>query len=287
MKVLIIYFSGTGNTLLVAKHLKKALVESGASVHLHSIEDGPIDIKSIESYDLIGFAFPIFGFGTQQMMMNYQKTLPRIKGKKAFVLQTGADFISINYAASYRFIQKIQAKGYNVFYDRIIAMGSNWLIGYDHGMVKQLEEASVGKTEHMAKEMIQGVRRRYRPNPLIRLNSYISALGEHYIGAKMFGFSLKVKDTCNHCNKCVESCPSKNIRAVNGRVEIGSNCSWCMRCIYQCPSKAIYSTSMNFCAVKDGYDLKAILAENKSPFVNEHSTGYFKHFWDYLKDDSM
>ncbi len=50
---------------------------------------------------------------------------------------------------------------------------------------------------------------------------------------------FKVDDKCNSCGQCALQCPINNIKLVNGRPTWGGVCTHCMACISVCPSLAI------------------------------------------------
>ena len=55
----IIYWSGTGNTELMAKSIESGLIESGEEVVLHSVDEVSEDI--VEKYDKFAFGCPSMG----------------------------------------------------------------------------------------------------------------------------------------------------------------------------------------------------------------------------------
>ncbi|MBI9098822.1 MAG: EFR1 family ferrodoxin [Spirochaetaceae bacterium] len=289
--ILIYYFSGTGNTKEISRLLVEELESEGCTVKLYTMEDQLKSQKEInlEVYDLIGLAYPIYGFGTPGIVSRIVEGFPEGGGKNLFIYKTGADFISINHNASTELIEVLEKRGYNVFYDRIIAMASNWLVAYDDRLVKQLYNSAIGKVKHMSREILNLKRRRYKTGHFLKkLSMGISHLEKTY-GSSYFVKSLRTNQKCNHCEICVKRCPNQNILFVNENPVFGDNCLWCMRCVYTCPQKAIFSKGMNFSILKNGYDLKRIV-ENEdigSDYITEETGGYFKHFYNYLSDESL
>ena len=206
----------------------------------------------------------------------------------SFFLKTAADFTAFNHKASWRLIKKLEKKGYDVFYDRIIAMGSNWFIEYNDGFVKQLYKAATEKTVHMADELIAGTRRRYRFSGFAAAMVSILSFCEEKIGARIFGITLHADKTCTKCGLCAKKCPVSNIK-MNDHPSFGSNCLMCMRCVYNCPVNAVKSRGMGFCILSGGYNIRRIIKDSSldDSFVNDKTSGYFKHFYQYLVDRSM
>lgn len=69
-KMAIFYFSGTGNTELIAKQFAEALSSSGQDVDLFRMEDILKGSRSVkyESYGLIGIGHPVLGFGASDLL---------------------------------------------------------------------------------------------------------------------------------------------------------------------------------------------------------------------------
>ncbi|MCR5740834.1 MAG: 4Fe-4S ferredoxin, partial [Gammaproteobacteria bacterium] len=86
MKVLILYFSGTGNTKIITDNYIKSLNEKeidAKSIPLESIDQ----CFSVDEYDKIGFAYPIHGFNAPKIVLDKAKLILKAKDiKNAFIL---------------------------------------------------------------------------------------------------------------------------------------------------------------------------------------------------------
>ncbi|MBF4694650.1 EFR1 family ferrodoxin [Fusibacter ferrireducens] len=291
-KTAICYFSGTGNTKVVSELLAKEIAKiQGNMTILRNIEDMLRDMNGLihMAVDLIGIAYPIYGFGTPEIIKHFVDQFEPVQDRKVFILLTGADYIRINHNATASIKRKLQKKGYEVIYERIIAMGSNWLMAYDDHMVRLLYQAAQRKVVHMSIELQNEVRRIYQPNIAIRSTAPMINFCEEKMGAKIFGRFLYANPQCNHCGRCVKHCPSQNIRLEEGQIKFGNKCYMCMRCIYTCSQKAIEAGTMQFVVLKNGYDIENLInnSPEEEPFIESNLVGYFKHFIAYLKDDTM
>jgi flavodoxin/ferredoxin len=286
-KIIINYFSGTGNTKLVSELVRDAFYDKGVSVDLHRIEDmSRISYDTeIKYYDAIGIAYPIYGGGTPRLVEDLIDKMPEVSNKPVFIYKTAADFISFNYYASKRIIRKLIKKGYDVFYDRIFAMGSNWWMKYDDRFSKLLYETAIDKTKHMRDEILSGKRRRYRLNPILSIMISLLKWGESKIAAPIYGRLLKVLPNCTDCGRCITDCSVGNIyKDKKDKIKFGWDCIWCMRCLYNCPVTAIKPRIFGFVAVKGGYNIYKIIKDDSisSDFIKEKGKGYYKHFNKYL-----
>jgi ferredoxin len=238
-----------------------------------------------QAFDLIGIGHPIHGFDVPRIVYDFVDALPKVKNKRTFVFKTAGDFISVNNGASKTTIKRLKRKGYNVFYDRIICMAPNWIMQYDDTFSKQLCYVAIAKAEHMAGEILAGKKRELKINLLLRWLTKLVSYGEDQ-GARQFGKALSVTDACIDCGLCVDNCPTGNIRRENGQITFGNDCLWCMRCVYACPQNAIASRGFGFCVLKDGYDIRAIIAnaDLEGNFITEETRGYYRHFVRYIRN---
>jgi ferredoxin len=274
----------------VAELLEAALLRREAQVDLIKIEDvlhNRVSLR-LDGHDLIGILHPIYGFGTPQIVFDFCDLLPPREGERVFLLKSAGDYVQINNGASKPIVRRLARKGYQVFYDRIICMASNWLVGYDDRLAKQLYAAAAAKTEHVADEVLSGQWRELRVAPVLGLIAWLVHEGERR-GARWFGRSLHVSDACTECKLCVRECPTGNVRYDGDQVVFGNACVWCMRCIYACPQGAISSRGFGFCILGDGYDIRTVVDDPDSAgdYVTADTRGYFRHFYRYLQDDTL
>jgi len=280
----IFYFSGTGNTKYIVENMTEEFAKMNVNPMCVSIEE--YTEQSHVKEDIIGIAYPIYGLGTPRIVKEWSEKLPMGKGKKVFIINTAADFLSINTNATNEVINILEAKGYEVFYDRIVVMPSNWLLGYDPSLSKQLIEVSKLKVKDICDDIVSETIRKHKPNILVKAVGNFVHYGESNFGARQFGKSLVTTEGCNQCGHCISMCPVKNITMTNGKLEFGSKCIFCMRCVYRCPMKAITSKGLSFCIIKEGYNLEKIINndEIEPNYVTENTRGYYKHFYKYMKN---
>ncbi len=246
-KVLLLFFSGTGNTKIVTNHIKKGIMNRGIICDSFSLEE---DFHSLdfESYDLIGIGFPIYGFRVPNYLLHKLKSL-QSGSQDLFFYKTGGGESFINNSASHRLIKLLQKKGYKVISDLFFEMPSNWLIGCSTEKQKQLYEDTKNKIDKNIDSII------FREGSFLKYSIFIylfcNIIGycEENWGGRLFGRMLKIQTSCNKCGLCERKCPTKNIK--NRR--FGWKCLWCMRCIYSCPQNSIKARIFGFTVLKNGY----------------------------------
>ena len=283
----IFYFSGTGNTKIIANLFKKELENNGADVNVTAIED--IFKKkvhfSIRKYDIIGLGHPVHAFSAPKIFFDFISGLPNVKNKKTFMFKTSGDPFC-NGGGTTLVRKKLERKGYRVFHEYLIVMPSNVVIKYEDELVKQLYNVAIIKIKNMSKEILVGKVKLQKNNFFLRIGTYLFNTMER-IGVKYLGSYLKTSDSCILCEKCIKNCPTRNISKEDNKIKFSKNCTFCMRCIYNCPNRAITIRYFNFFVIKEGYNIQRIIYDPnvKGNYVSSKTKGFFKHFYSYLIED--
>jgi ferredoxin len=283
----IFYFSGTGNTELVAYMLREALSKREYATQLIRMEDILKNklLLDLSRYDLIGIGSQVIGFGAPRLVYEFIKALPNANGQKTFVFRTAGGVAPVNYNASKPMMRKLKRKGYDVFYERIFSISSNWISKFDDNVIVKLHEATQKKVGLMCDGLVKGEQRILKTGFMQRIMMECIMFTTPFF-FRIAGKRYAVKDTCTHCGQCVKNCPASNIVVKNGRTTFQSSCSFCMRCIYSCPNNAIELKSFSFFAVPGGYNIKKILAQPCT--VDEKDKKPAPRFFeDYLANDAL
>ena len=280
----IFYFSGTGGTEYAVTCLAGHLTSAGIAcqtVRLEGILQGDQDCRP-DTYDLVGFAYPIHAFNAPRIFFNFLKILPAGNGIKTFLLKVSADpFIRGGSTTPVR--RPLQQKGYDVFYEGHALMPCNFLLKYDDRLSKQLCNAVKDKTRHMAADLVKGTPLLQKNTLWVRFISWavyaLESYGVHYMGK-----DLQADKKCTLCGLCVKQCPVRNITEQDGTVRFGDKCIFCMRCIYACPVDAISPQWGRFLKVKGGLNIQKIVRNTNLPgnYITDKTRGYFGRFRKYL-----
>jgi ferredoxin/flavodoxin len=287
MSVGIFYFSGTGNTEIVADLLAKEFRGRAASAELIRVEDilkNKVDFD-INKYDIIGIGYPIHALNAPRIIFDFIKVLPAAKSKKVFILKCPGDPILRGGPLS-PVKKNLEQKGYEVFYEGVIVMPSNVFLRIDEKMVKLICDVAARKVKKIAEDIIAGKTQLFRYGLFSGIFAKLFSDGENR-GARMFGKHLRTSKSCNLCNICVENCPENNISVVDNRINFSNNCLLCMKCIYNCPKAAIAPSFMKFFIIKGGYyKIKEIMGDSniKGALPSHKNKLYSPSFYRYLKD---
>ena len=192
----------------------------------------------------------------------------------------------MNHSASHSIKKILTRKGYDPFYDEIIAMPVNWLMAYDDQLNRHIVEVAPMRVDAAVQRILVRERRTLSNTLPVRL--LLRAIGylEDRHGAKQFGRYLRAGASCTRCGKCVRNCPTGNIEIEDDKVVFDNACIWCMRCVYSCPKEAIDNRYMNLFILKGGYGLDRIRALRFEPidFTNPKISFWHRYFRRYFNE---
>jgi ferredoxin len=249
-KLIIYYFSGTGNSKNVALWFAKKATIQGILCHIISIAD--IDRKHIEtppSDALILFVSPVHGFNYPPVMMHFIMRFPRGRNK-AVLMNTRAGMLIGNWnlpglsgISLYFAALCLKIKGHSIQGTMPVDLPSNWISlhpGLNDRTIKLLHEKNRTRVDDFADIIISG-KKSYKASPEIIQDIAVApvSLGYYFIGRFLFSKSYYASSDCNNCDICMKNCPVKAIIKVDNRPFWTYNCESCMKCMSYCPKKAI------------------------------------------------
>lgn len=236
-KYLIHYFSGTGNTCHMAETIASVIKSSGHSAELLNIEKA-VNVD-LNEYDTHIFCFPVYGFGTPSIMLQYISKLRMHKKLKAAVICTsaGAEGQALMHVKG-----MLEKRGCNVYLTDMIIYTYNWT-QFFNPQSKEVEEkvfkAADEKTVEITKKIIGNEKYIKKKNLIVLLLSWVVFLVFNNFGRRILGKIYIADDSCTGCGLCKNSCPSQTIDMHNGKPCWSSRCTSCQRCINICPQRAI------------------------------------------------
>ncbi|MFX1496913.1 MAG: EFR1 family ferrodoxin [Promethearchaeota archaeon] len=236
MDTTIFFFTGTGNSLNIAKVLAENL---GDCELIPIAKTG--QTEKIESVtENVGFIFPLYYFGLPQIVYNFLEKLSPYKSEYFFSVITSAEdknefpFQQINNAL------KIKGKKLNSGF--FINMPNNYIMGYNvsseahkrklfdkvPNQVQSISEMIKQKKDNLNKEILEKIiERNARINKNFR--NEVNEMDESYYAT----------ENCNGCGICEKVCPVNNIKIINGTPKWHHKCQLCLACMHFCPEQAI------------------------------------------------
>lgn len=236
-KIIIYYFSGTGNTQIVARKIAETFIIRGLTATLINIEN--IDKISISDNDVIGIGFPVAGFTTYPIVFNFLQKFDKVNGNYVFAFDTMGGTSLWGIMGKLKTILEI--KGFRTLGFREFTMPPNIFVKFPEKWRRARIAKSFKRAEDFVDKLLMGDLR-WKKTPLLSEVMYIFSHALFSITEyKWHQKYLKIKvniSMCNSCGICSSKCPVKNIY-LKAKAEIGEHCQYCFRCVGVCPSKAI------------------------------------------------
>ncbi|HNW27892.1 MAG TPA: EFR1 family ferrodoxin [Spirochaetota bacterium] len=258
-KLIIYYFTGTGNALMAARWIIKKASTMGIATELHPIDrDYRPDPGSIDSATLMGFLYPTHGFNAAPSMLYFLAKFPRARGAHAFVLNTRAGSKifrllgpGLSGLAQVLPMLILAIKRYSIRGGLPLDMPSNWISlhpGYSDRWISFIIKRCEEITGNFTDAILAGKRRFFRTMITLPLDIAIAPIAVIYflIGRFILAKTFIYSSSCNNCMICVNNCPVGAIEIRHGKPYWKFTCESCMRCIDNCPQQAIQASHLFF-----------------------------------------
>jgi len=249
-KLVVYYFSGTGNSENVARWMGDIAKENGMEVSLINIgKTARRNIEPPESDALVAFVSPIHGFNYPPVMLNFLVHFPKGKNK-VLLLNTRAGMLlgkwitpGLTGIAFYFSALILKLKGYSIRSMFPVDLPSNWISvhpGLNDRTIKYLHERNKDKVYRFARKVLAGGTD-FRGVREIIQDTLIApvSLGYYFLGRFLIAKSYFASADCDNCGLCYKSCPVKAIKLIDNRPYWTFKCESCMHCMSNCPKKAI------------------------------------------------
>jgi Pyruvate/2-oxoacid:ferredoxin oxidoreductase delta subunit len=248
-KVIIYYFSGTGNSKNVAIWLSQVAEENNIESQIINIsQTDRLSLAPPEPDSLVVFISPVHGFNYPPIMLNFIMRFPKGKNK-VVLMNTRAGMLIGNFItpgltgiAFYLSALILFIKGFSIKAILPVDMPSNWISlhpGLNDRTVKYLHEKNRERVKAFAHRIFFG---KSYFKALLEVYDILFApiaLGYFLVGRFFFAKTFFASRDCNNCDMCIKACPVKAIVKVDNRPFWTFNCESCMKCMSSCPKKAI------------------------------------------------
>ncbi|QIB69905.1 hypothetical protein Ami103574_11480 [Aminipila butyrica] len=271
----IAYYSGTGSTELVAKTFQSYLESKGCVCSLEKITYRPIACPT--AGDLLLLLFPVHAFNAPEAVYQWIAQLNEVDtGDAAVISVSGGGEVCPNTACRVSSIKGLREKGYQVRYDKMIVMPSNWMASAPSPLPYLLMQALPKAVQQITEDLLSGIQQTGKPLWIDRLFSVMGELEKP--AGRFWGKRIQVLKACTGCSWCAKHCPAGNITMINGVPTFENKCHLCLNCIYGCPSKALQPGTCKFVIIKEGYcleDMSEMLLPHMQVPLEDIKVGFF------------
>ena len=251
-RLIIYYFSGTGNAKQAAKWIVDVATKKGVETKLLNIAKLPKDSNlPLSENTLIGFCYPTHGFNAPPILLRFLMQFPKAEFRNnVFVLNTRAGMkMSKIFTPGISGLAQIlpalilRSKGFRLVGYRPIDLPSNWISvhpGLKPSVVESIFDRCERITRQFALQILNG-KKVYRGLYDLPIDLLISpvALAYYFYGRFILSKTFIASNACNQCGLCVQDCPANAISMVNEKPFWSYNCESCMHCMNYCPQRAI------------------------------------------------
>jgi ferredoxin/flavodoxin len=235
MENIIFYFSGTGNSLYIAKQIANEI----GNCSIFSM--GNFVDYELKSYNIIGFVFPAY-YATIPNKVKYFIEKINLKNNQSAYFFAIATFRNGAGNSLKQFNETFTNQQTKLNYGNIISMLPN----KKQNLPEIIEDIKNKKTNEIP-----------APNKIVR-----------YITGKLFKLTgdmdkkYIVNDSCTCCGLCTQVCPVNNIEIFEKKPTFKHNCEGCTGCIQFCPQKAIKGIH-DIETINKNIEFKEIVERNK------------------------
>lgn len=250
--LLLIYYSGTGNSKRVSEWIAGKALERGMNIHIASYNQfDPEAVKAWKGKTLIGFFSATHGFNMPHSMLKFILRFNLWNGSDVFVGNTRAGMKlsklfmpGLSGVAMYFPALMLLLKGYKVRAMYPVDLPSNW-ISLHPGLRRKVIDSMVDHYSRLvrsfAEKVLSGQRVFLRSLILLPLDILVIplALGYYFVGRYILAKTFVASYKCNNCGICMKQCPTQSIILSGGRPYWKFTCESCMKCMNNCPERAI------------------------------------------------
>jgi len=281
MEYVIFYFSGTGNTELIAEEIAKRLQAKSHSIELISIEElEKIKRASLEN-KIVGFGFPVYKLTYPDI---FDRVLPEISNiaekSKCFVFSTYTRFAA---NALYDFSRRLDQSKFEVIAEGCFKAPSCGISArrneedYDYESVMFFENNIAEKLDAFVNSILSG--NSTAPKQKYSLINELKKVIAKDIEITKYPRINIDNSKCTCCGVCAKKCPDKNLIKTETQIDIidSSGCLHCLRCINHCPANAI-----TFGELTVGDNQYTIKERNR--LYKKAAEGYHEKYWDNFSE---
>jgi len=248
-KIVIFYFTGTGNAKKIAAWIKEFAINSNIDCQTTNITMANINTRSLSPDTLIIIISPTHGFNFPKITIDFIRHFPK-GGNNTILMNTRGGmklgrFVTPGLTGIAFLLASLilKRKGYKIVGQIPFDMPSNWISlhpGLRENTIKYIHKENYCRVEKHCNKIFAGKKDFLAYRDLIQdiLISPVS-LGYYIAGRFAFAKSFYASDSCNNCGICIKQCPVNAIITIKKHPYWTFKCESCMRCMNSCPKRAI------------------------------------------------
>ncbi len=233
MSTRIYCFTGTGNSLMIARVIAEGLGET----EIVRISSATLDVAQ-ESSECLGLVFPVYYGGIPAIVRKFLSNLKPVQDCYVYAVVTYAGGLGRVFSQLQAELQEI---GLDLSAGFRLILPNNFLMGYsvptDHEVRRSIDQAL-----SRIPMIVENVHERSIYRPARDFPPY-SGQRDRYLqfidGVNESDSRFWYDDDCTQCEICVRVCPVDNIKMTNDGPLWLHRCEQCLACLNWCPESAI------------------------------------------------
>lgn len=235
MKTTIFYFSGTGNSLVVARHIADKL-DNTEIIPIAKVIDEKLDLSA----DRIGIVFPVYMWGLPLIIADFIKKIKTDKDKYIFSVATygGMAGSTNRQVANILNINNLQlSAGF------LVQMPDNYIPFFNIISIEKQEKLFFKEKEKIMQIVdIVKQKKKYKIEKSNFILNFIFSTILYKISSPKIpkmDKSFWTDEKCDSCGICEKVCPVNNIKLESGKPVWQNKCQQCLTCLHFCPKESI------------------------------------------------
>jgi len=233
MRLLLCWFSGTGNSFAVARELAGRIEDAALMPVAKALRDG------IPPAERVGIVFPVHGWGMPVIVANLLREMTVNPDTYVFTVAT----YGMNQGGPHREARSILRKrgrrlsaGWSIQMPEVYTPWFNPPLKEKQQLLFDCARDKIQYVASVVHDKAAGpVEDTFLPFALAGLTIHRMAASEFRHEDRKF----RTLDSCTSCGLCERICPVENIRMVDGRPQWQHRCEQCLACLHWCPVEAL------------------------------------------------
>lgn len=236
----IFYFSGTGNSLALAKSLAGKLGSARLTRISYTSET---EIAS--TAEKVGIIYPVYAFGMPKIVTAFISKLKVAPCSYVFAICNYAGMSGSAMKQTQKALAAVNIKLNSGFG---LVMPSNYL-PFGGAEAEEKCQKKVSRAEIRLEEIagiVKAGENRSIENPWYFPYFLTALASKSYVNGTVKDVKkFHADDKCTSCGACVKVCPCANVQLVDGRPQWGASCELCLACLQWCPVHAVQISSIS------------------------------------------
>lgn len=245
MKTAIYYFTGTGNSLAIARDLTGELREAQAAVELIPVVKLLQQESIAVTADTVGIVYPAWLHHIPPAIEEFARKATL----NCTYLFAVCSYSTDPYNSVYNLNALLEKAGRRLDAGFSVAMGGKYAILRDLVFPPETNALRYQDEQQRVKAIARIVNAREPVGIQGQYAEQDEAVGKQLIdlhrhvhkSAEQFWLT----EDCDLCGLCVKLCPRNNLTIVGGQISWGKHCDLCLACLHWCPASAIQNGELS------------------------------------------